>query len=97
MQQHQQFRFTDLLAGLVYNVPSPRIAGPEWPLTFEGTAGVTISNTGEITLNEAKLLETSVPLTINSGAALNTGGAGYGLTLGGNFSNSGTFTANSSP
>ncbi|MBK7710038.1 MAG: putative Ig domain-containing protein [Bacteroidales bacterium] len=84
-------------AGLVYNVPSPRIAGPEWPLTFEGTNGVVISNSGEITLNEAKLLETSVPLTINSGAALNTGGAGYGLTLGGNFVNSGTFTANGSP
>ena len=85
-------------AGLVYNVTSPRVSGPEWPVTFEGSSGVVIAGTGEITLNEAKTIGSSDPFTINSGASLNTDAVNnYGLILGGNFVNGGTFTANASP
>jgi hypothetical protein len=36
-------------------------------------------------------------LTINSGITLNTSSSNYAVTFGGNFTNSGTFTANASP
>ena len=46
-----------------------------------------------------RVFNTSVPLTINNGASLNTSAANnYGLTFGGDFiNNGGTFTANASP
>jgi len=86
-------------ATLQYNTASSRTAGPEWLDTFTASGGVIITNTGVITLNAAKVLSTNVPLTINSGASLNTNAAGnYGLTFGGNFiNNGGTITANASP
>lgn len=82
-------------ASLVYNTATARTAGPEWITPFAATGGVTISNTGAITANAAKVFNASVPLTINSGATLNTNSLQF--TFGGNFTNSGTFNAGSSP
>ncbi len=82
-------------ASLIYNTATARTAGPEWITPFAATGGVTISNTGVITANAAKVFNASIPLTINSGATLNTNNAQF--TFGGNFTNSGTFNAGSSP
>ena len=83
-------------ATLQYNTATARNAGVEWSTPFVGTGGVIIANTGTITLTIAKVFNASVPLTINSGAALATGN--FQLTFGGNFvNNGGTFTAGSSP
>ena len=82
-------------ATLQYNTATSRTAGVEWITPFAATGGVIIANTGTITMNAAKVLNSSVPLTINSGAFLNTGN--YQLTFGGDFVNNGTFTAGSSP
>ena len=48
-------------ATLQYNTASPRNAGPEWLSTFTASGGVIIANTGIITLNAAKIFNTSVP------------------------------------
>ncbi|MBK7710039.1 MAG: putative Ig domain-containing protein [Bacteroidales bacterium] len=81
-------------ARLQYNTGTSRTAGPEWLTTFTASNGVLIAGTGEITLNEAKILNNLVPLIINSGASLNSDATGnYGLTLRGNFTNNGTFNA----
>lgn len=83
-------------ATLQYNTATPQTVGQEWKTPFLATGGVSIANTGTITLNAAKVFNASIPLTINSGAKLAT--ANLGLTFGGNFINSGgTFTAGSSP
>jgi hypothetical protein len=82
-------------ASLQYNTATSRNAGVEWLTPFAASGGVLIANTGTITLNSAKVLNASVPLTINSGASLST--ANNQLTFGGNFINNGTFTAGSSP
>jgi hypothetical protein len=83
-------------ATLQYNTATSRTAGAEWLTTFAATGGIIIANTGIITMNSAEILGLSVPLTINSGSKLNT--AGYQLTFGGNYVNSGgTFTAGASP
>jgi hypothetical protein len=81
-------------ATLQYNTATARNASSEeWITTFAGSGGVIIANTGTITMDAAKVV--NAPLTINSGASLNTGN--FALTFGGNFSNSGgTFTAGSS-
>jgi hypothetical protein len=85
-------------ATLRYNTATARTTGPEWITPFAATGGVIIGNTGTITLQNAKVFGTSVPLTINSGATLSTSGSNYALTFGGNFvNNGGTFTAGSSP
>ena len=81
---------------LQYNSPTGRTAGPEWIPTF-GAGGVVIANTGTVTLNAAKVFSTSVPLTINNNATLNTSAGNLAITLGGDFHNSGTFSANASP
>ena len=82
-------------ARLQYNTATARVAGPEWLTTFAASNGVLIAGTGEITLNEAKTLNNLVPLIISSGASLNTdAGNSYGLTLRGNFTNNGIFSAN---
>ena len=83
-------------ATLQYNTATSRTAGAEWLATFAATGGVIIANTGTITLNGAKVFSDSVPLTMNSGATLSTSASNFALTLGGNFINSGTFTAGSS-
>jgi hypothetical protein len=83
-------------ATLRYNTATSRNAGPEWITPFAATGGVIIDNTGTITLNEAKVFNINIPLTINSGATLATNN--FQLTFGGNFvNNGGTFTAGSSP
>ncbi|MEI6053222.1 MAG: hypothetical protein WCQ44_11015, partial [Opitutaceae bacterium] len=82
-------------ATLQYNTATARTAGSEWITPFVATGGVVIANTGVITLNSAEIV--NAPLTINLGASLNTDGTNnYALTFGGNFTNSGTFTANAS-
>ncbi|WP_395045478.1 beta strand repeat-containing protein [Flavobacterium sp.] len=83
-------------ATLVYNTATARTAGVEWITPFSGLGGVIVSNTGAITMNIAKVFNISSPLTINTGATLNT--ANLQLTFGGNFiNNGGTFNAGSSP
>jgi hypothetical protein len=76
---------------LQYNRATSLTAGVEWVTPFPGTGGIIITNAGAITINAAKVLNASVPLTINSGATLNTGN--FALTVGGTFNNSGTFNA----
>ena len=83
-------------ASLHYNTAIPRNASFEWITPFAATGGVTIENTGTITLNLAKVFNASVPFVINSGANFAT--AGLQMSFGGNFTNlGGTFTAGSSP
>jgi autotransporter-associated beta strand protein len=86
-------------AQLQYNKTVAFAAGAEWQTPFTATGGVVINNTGgTITLNAAKVFNAGIPLTINTGATLNTSAASnWALTFGGNFNNSGTFTANASP
>lgn len=81
-------------ATLQYNTSAATTAGVEWPATFTASGGVIIGGTGAITLNAAKVLDTNDPLVINAGATLIT--SNFQLTLGGNFTNNGTFTAGSS-
>ncbi len=81
-------------ASLRYNTATARLAGPEWLNTFTASGGLVIANTGLITLNASKVLNTNVNLTINNGAHLSTNI--YNLSVGGNFSNAGTFSANAS-
>jgi hypothetical protein len=84
-------------ATLQYNTATARTAGVEWITPFVATGGVVVKSTGTITLNAAKVLgnNTNVPLNINMSATLAT--ANFGLTFHGDFINSGTFTAGSSP
>jgi hypothetical protein len=72
-------------ATLQYNTATARTTGPEWVTPFSGTGGVIIKNTGEITLNQAKVFNTGSPLTINSGAHLNL--SSNSLTLNDNLIN----------
>ncbi|RXR22438.1 hypothetical protein [Flavobacterium stagni] len=81
-------------ATLRYNRTAARAAGVEWITPFVATGGVQVTNTGTITMNAAKVFNASIPLSIATGATLATGN--FQLTLGGNFTNSGTFTAGSS-
>ncbi|TRV27521.1 MAG: hypothetical protein EWV88_04700, partial [Microcystis wesenbergii Mw_MB_S_20031200_S109D] len=81
-------------ATLRYNRTAARAAGVEWITPFVASGGVQVTNTGTITMNAAKVFNASIPLSIATGATLATGN--FQLTLGGNFTNSGTFTAGSS-
>ncbi len=85
-------------ASLRYNSSTARNAGAEWINTFTATGGVTISNTGTVSLNANKQLgnNTNVPLTIENGATLSTSASNFSITFHGDFSNSGTFTAGNS-
>jgi fibronectin-binding autotransporter adhesin len=78
-------------ATLQYNKSGAVTPGSEWKTPFTATGGVVIGNTGLVTMPAAKVFNAGIPLTINSGASLST--STYLLTLGGNFSNSGTFTS----
>ena len=81
-------------ATLQYNKPAAYTAtSEEWITPFAATGGVVIANVGVITMGAAKVFNTGVPLTINTGATL-TPGANL-LTLGGNFSREGTLTSGS--
>jgi hypothetical protein len=85
-------------ATLRYNTSTTRTASAEeWITPFAATGGVIIDNTGTITLNSAKVFNSEIPLTINSGSTLSTSGSNYAMTFGGDFiNNGGTFTAGSS-
>ncbi|MGD0340028.1 MAG: hypothetical protein ABSB78_14705 [Bacteroidota bacterium] len=83
-------------ATLQYNTTTSRTAGVEWITPFAATGGVIIASTGTITLNAAKVLNASVPLTINNGATLSTGASNYNIDIGGNWTNNGTFTSGTS-
>ena len=80
-------------ARLRYNRASAVTVGQEWTSPFISAGGVAIAK-GIITLNAAKVMNFSIPLSIDSGATLDTNN--FGLTFGGNFANSGIFTAGSS-
>jgi hypothetical protein len=85
-------------ATLEYNSSLNLTAGPEWITPFIATGGVSIINTGIVTLNAAKQIgnNTSVPLQIASGATLSTSASNYTLTLHGDLINAGTLTGNAS-
>jgi hypothetical protein len=84
-------------ATLRYNTTTARTASAEeWITPFAGTGGVIIANTGTITLNAAKVLNASVPLTINSGASLSTSANNYNISIGGSWTNDGIFIAGTS-
>ena len=84
-------------ATLQYNTSTSRNTGAEWIATFSATGGVIIKNTGMIILNADKVLGADVPLTIYSGATLNTSINNRAVTFGGNFvNNGGTFIARGS-
>ena len=70
------------------------ITGNDWLGTMIATGGVIISGAGTLTMNAARTLDANVPLTIGAGCTLNT--ANFQQTFGGNFINTGTFTAGSS-
>ncbi len=79
-------------ATLQYSTTTARTAtSEEWITPFAATGGVIISSTGNITLNESKAFNASVPLTINSGAKLNA--SSFTLTIPGTFTATGTFNA----
>lgn len=81
--------------GLKYNTTQARTTSLfEWPATFSGTGGVTVSNTGIITLNAAKIFGNNSELIITANAQLNSGN--FSLSLGGDFIKSGTLSAGSS-
>jgi Fibronectin type III domain. len=76
-------------ATLQYNKPGAYTAtAEEWITPFAATGGVIIANVGAITMGAVKVFNADVPLTVNTGATL-TPGANL-LTLGGNFTISGT-------
>jgi hypothetical protein len=82
-------------AKLIYNTSSNRtVSSFEWPNSFSPTGGVQISNTGIITLNASKSLNTDAELTIDVGSSLVT--SNYSLTFNGDFINNGNFNAGSS-
>ena len=85
-------------ATLQYNTSISRTASTEWVSPFIATGGVSILNTGTITLDAAKQFgnNTNVDLNINSGATLSTSASNFGLTFHGDFINSGTLSAGSS-
>lgn len=77
-------------ATLQYNTATARTAGAEWKTPFTATGGVIIANTGTITANTAKVFNSSVPLTINSGATLNPGGFTHTISGGATLTVNGT-------
>lgn len=81
-------------ATLQYNSSDNRTVGAEWPSTFSGSGGVVVTNTGTVTLNAAKTLNTGIQLKIEADATLNTNN--YNITLGGDFINNGVLNAGSS-
>ncbi|MBK7028244.1 MAG: hypothetical protein IPH45_03125 [Bacteroidales bacterium] len=74
-------------ATLKYNTSTSRSAGAEWFATFVASGGIIIDNTGTITLNAAKVVNS--PLVIASGSTLASGN--YNLTLSKDITNDGTF------
>jgi hypothetical protein len=62
-------------ATLQYNRTLAQASGPEWITPFVATGGVRIANTGVITVATAnKAFNSNVPLNVEGGATLNSGG-----------------------
>ena len=74
-------------ATLQYNTSTSRTAGSEWITPFVASGGVIIGNTGTITMDVAKVFNSTAPLTVNSGSSLSM--STFLLTLNGNFVNNG--------
>jgi len=85
-----------LNATLKYDIQTSRdVTSAEWPSPFTALGGV-IMNSGSVFYVKAdKVFSTSVPLTINTGATLNTN-YNSKLTFGGDFINNGTIIATAS-
>ncbi|MGL2987209.1 T9SS sorting signal type C domain-containing protein [Flavobacterium sp. RSSA_27] len=84
-------------ATLQYNTVTARTTGVEWPSTFSGTGGVVIKNTGVITLNNAKTMNTI--FSIETSARVNLGIFTHysnGLSLGGSSKAVGSWGSTSS-
>ncbi len=81
-------------AALQYSTSASRtVTSEEWTTTFNSLGGILISNPFTISLNENKVLGDGVSLTINSGATLDPTTNNRLITIGGNFTNSGTLTS----
>ncbi|MCX6224223.1 MAG: hypothetical protein NTV01_05655, partial [Bacteroidia bacterium] len=74
-------------ATLQYNTATSRSAGVEWVTPFAASGGVVIANTGAITMNAAKVFNSTAPLTVNSGSSLSM--STWLLTLNGDLINNG--------
>ena len=74
-------------ATLLYNTTTSRTTGVEWITPFVASGGVIIASTGTITMNAAKVLNASAPLTVNSGSSISM--STFLLTLNSNFVNNG--------
>ena len=74
-------------ATLQYNTSTSRTTGAEWITPFISAGGVIIANTGTISMDAAKVFNSTAPLTVNSGASLSM--STYLLTLNGNLINNG--------
>lgn len=61
-------------AKLQYNRSVSQVSGLEWRTPFAATGGVTVMNTGIITVSGIKTFGASSPLTIANGATLDNGG-----------------------
>ena len=84
-----------LAATLQYKGSAAQVTATSFPATWTGSGGVIINNPNGVTLNEAKII--NGPLTITGSSILNTNGtSNWSVSLGGNFTNNGTFTANGS-
>ncbi len=81
-------------ATLQYNRTTSQVTGPEWKTPFAASGGVSIINTGVISVNAIKTFNSTIPLSIQSGATLDNGGfsisGGSVLTV----ANGGTLTLN---
>lgn len=86
-------------AKLQYNTATARTAGSEWISPFTAIGGISIQNSGQISLSGTRLIHTSVPLVINPASSLAIS-PGADLTVNGNITNNGGnagFVIKSSP
>ncbi|MCX6232783.1 MAG: hypothetical protein NTZ33_14690 [Bacteroidetes bacterium] len=75
-------------ATLRYNTSTSRTSSAEeWITPFVASGGVIIDNTATITMDAAKVFNSTAPLTVNNGARLSM--STYALTLNGDFINNG--------
>lgn len=80
-------------AGIRYNTSIARSTDIEWPNIFTGTAGITIANTGLITLQGTKNISLA-GMQVLAGASFTTNN--FSLSMRGNFSNAGAFSTTTS-
>lgn len=80
-------------ATLQYNKPASFTSGAEWITPFVATGGVIIANTGLITANAAKVINSNSPLTLQNGSSLAM--STFLLTLNDDLINNGATTSGS--